>query len=59
MTYQKYKWSSCCGAVGTNLTSIHKDVGLIPRLAQLVSDPALLECRLQMQHRFPVAVAVA
>ena len=26
-------WSSCCGSVETNLTSIHEDAGLIPGLA--------------------------
>ena len=34
--------SSRCGSVVTNSTSSHKDVGLIPGLAQWVKDPVLL-----------------
>ena len=34
--------SSCCGSVVMNPTSIHKDVGLIPGLAQWVKDSVLL-----------------
>ena len=40
--YQKYIfWSSHCGEVETNLTSIHEDEGSIPDLAQCFKDPAL------------------
>ena len=34
-------WSSHCGAVETNLTSVHEDVGVIPGLTQWVRDPVL------------------
>ena len=34
-------WSSYCGAVETNQTSIHENVDLIPGNAQGVRDPAL------------------
>ena len=35
-------WSSHCGSVETNLTSIHEGTGLIPGLTQWVKDPVLL-----------------
>ena len=34
-------WSSCCGTVETNPTSIHGDVSLIHVLAQWIRVPAL------------------
>ena len=34
-------WSSHCGSVVTNPTSIHEDTGPIPGLAQWVKDPVL------------------
>ena len=37
----KSYWSSCCGLVETNPTSIHEDVGLVPALAQWIRDLAL------------------
>ena len=37
----KNSGSSCCGSAEMNLTSIHKDVGLIPGLTQWVNDQML------------------
>ena len=52
--------SSFCGAVETNLTSIHEEVGSILGLTQWVKDPTLCELwyRLQTRPRSHIAVAV-
>ena len=34
-------WSSCCGSVVTNLSSVYEETGSIPGLDQRVKDPAL------------------
>ena len=43
--FEKFSWRDwdlkTTGAVETNLTSIHADVGSIPSLSQWVRDPAL------------------
>ena len=36
-------WSSHCGSVEMDLTSIHEDAGLVPGLAQWVKDQAALQ----------------
>ena len=69
------RWSSRHGSAVTNWASIHTDAGSIPGPSLCVKDPALsygkgcrcslapallcLWCRLQMQLRSRVAVAVA
>ena len=40
--FLKFFRSSYYGSGVTNLTGIHKDLGLIPGLAQWVKDPGLL-----------------
>ena len=52
--------SSLHGSAEVNLTSIHKDAGSIPALAQWVRERCCeLWCRSQMQLRCGIAVAVA
>ena len=38
---KEYFWGSCCGSVETNLTSIHKDTGLIPGLTQKIKGSSI------------------
>ena len=53
--------SSWCGSAVMNLTSIHKDKGLIPGPTQWVKDPALwiLSCGTGCGHGSDPMVAVA
>ena len=53
-------WSSCCGSVETNLTSIHKNAGSIPGLAHglRIHDCRELCCKSQTWLESGVAVAV-
>ena len=52
---------SCCGAAGTDLTSIHEDVRSVPGLLSglMIWHCCELWCRLQLRLRSWVAVAVA
>ena len=56
--HSRHRRSSCCVSVGTNLTGIHEDAGLIPGPAQWVKDMVFLWAVVYVGHKCNLDLAL-